>query len=165
MRVPLHFAIGLIFGLGLVVSGMVNPAKVQNFLDIYGSWDPSLAFVMAGAVMVAFVGYRLAWRRTKPLLDDRFHLPEATSLDRRLLLRSGNLRHWLGFGRLLSGSGVDRLKPACARHDCLHSRDDRRHVAGAPSRSSRLIGHKKPRHLHGALARPGLAGSLRSRNS
>src|SRR5262245_41845970 len=86
MRIIVQFAIGLIFGLGLVISRMVDPAKIQNFPDFFGTWDPSLAFVMAGAVVVTFAGYRLAWRNTKPVLDDRFHLPEATLIDRRLLL-------------------------------------------------------------------------------
>jgi uncharacterized membrane protein YedE/YeeE len=75
-----------VFGLGLLISGMANPAKVLNFLDAAGSWDPSLAFVMAGAVAVTFVGYRFAWRRPAPLLADRFYLPTAKDIDRPLLL-------------------------------------------------------------------------------
>lgn len=90
MAVLASFAIGLVFGLGLIVSGMSNPAKVLNFLDIAaigsGGWDASLAFVMAGAMMVAFVGFRLALRRKAPLLGDRFHLPTATGLDSRIIL-------------------------------------------------------------------------------
>lgn len=85
MRVAVHFVIGLLFGLGLVVSGMVDPAKIQNFLDIFGTWDPSLAFVMAGAVAVAFTGYRLAWRDERPVFDSRFHLLQTTAIDRRLV--------------------------------------------------------------------------------
>lgn len=90
------FAAGLVFGLGLLVSGMANPAKVLAFLDLAGAWDPSLAFVMAGAVAVTFVGYRLAWRRAQPLLTDRFEVPSATSLDRRLL--AGAALFGLGWG-------------------------------------------------------------------
>ncbi|MEQ9125975.1 MAG: YeeE/YedE family protein, partial [Alphaproteobacteria bacterium] len=63
MRLVAAYLIGLVFGLGIAVSGMVNPAKVLNFFDVAGSWDPSLAFVMGGAVAVAFVGYRLVFRR------------------------------------------------------------------------------------------------------
>ena len=90
MTVLLQFAIGLVFGLGLVLSGMSNPAKVLNFLDLggiaRGTWDPSLAFVMAGAVMVAFIGFRLVLRRGAPILDDRFHLSDRRGIDTRLLL-------------------------------------------------------------------------------
>jgi uncharacterized membrane protein YedE/YeeE len=90
MVILVQFAIGLVFGLGLVVAGMSDPAKVLNFLDLAaigsGGWDASLAFVMAGAVAVAFIGFRLALRRGRPIFDDRFHLPTATGLDRRILL-------------------------------------------------------------------------------
>ena len=90
MTVLLQFAIGLVFGLGRVISGMSNPAKVLNFLDLggiaRGTWDPSLAFVMAGAVMVAFIGFRLVLRRGAPILDDRFHLSDRRGIDTRLLL-------------------------------------------------------------------------------
>ncbi|MEG4643112.1 DUF6691 family protein, partial [Paracoccus sp. APAP_BH8] len=68
--------IGLVFGAGIAVSGMANPAKVLNFFDIAGAWDPSLAFVMGGALAVALPGYRLVLRRPAPVLALRFHLPE-----------------------------------------------------------------------------------------
>jgi uncharacterized membrane protein YedE/YeeE len=76
---------GLIFGLGLIVSGMANPAKVQNFLDLAGIWDPSLLFVMGGAVAVTLVGYRLVLRRQSPILDERFRLPTRNDIDPRLI--------------------------------------------------------------------------------
>lgn len=87
---------GLIFGIGLVVSGMANPEKVQNFLDFAGTWDPSLAFVMGGAVVIAFIGYRLAFRRGAPLLDSEFHVPTKTSIDGRLL--AGSAVFGIGWG-------------------------------------------------------------------
>lgn len=76
---------GFIFGIGLVISGMADPQKVQNFLDITGTWDPSLAFVMGAAVVVTLIGYRLTFQRQAPLLDERFHLPSTTAIDGRLL--------------------------------------------------------------------------------
>ncbi len=90
MTLLIQFAIGLIFGVGLVISGMSDPAKVLNFLDLAaipaGTWDASLAFVMAGAVAVTFVGYRLVLRRTAPLFADTFHLPTARRIDARVLI-------------------------------------------------------------------------------
>ena len=77
---------GVLFGLGLVISGMADPAKVQNFLDIAGQWDPSLAFVMAGAIAVTFTGYRLVWRRRAPILAAKFNLPSSTNIDARIVL-------------------------------------------------------------------------------
>ena len=109
MRIAFHFAIGLIFGLGLVISGMVNPAKVQNFLDIFGTWDPSLAFVMAGAVAVTFAGYRLAWRRARPMLDDRFHLPQSNIIDRRLVLGAAIFGIGWGLGGYCPGPALTSL--------------------------------------------------------
>lgn len=76
---------GLLFGLGLCVSGLVNPAKVQAFLDIAGDWDPSLAFTMAGAVIVTGVGYRLAFKRGTPLFANVFQIPPAGVIDRKLI--------------------------------------------------------------------------------
>ena len=85
MRPLAAFAAGLIFGLGLVVSDMINPAKVLNFLDIAGSWDPSLVFVMGTAVVTAAIGYRLVFRLKTPLLGGRFVLPNRTDIDARLI--------------------------------------------------------------------------------
>jgi len=79
------FLIGLLFGLGIVISGMVNPAKVLNFFDFAGTWDPSLAFVMGGALAVTFIGYRLVLARPQPLLAERFHLPGPRDVDARLV--------------------------------------------------------------------------------
>jgi uncharacterized membrane protein YedE/YeeE len=87
---------GLLFGVGLLISGLADPAKVLNFLDVLGTWDPSLAFVMAGAIAVTFVGYRAAFRRPAPLLEQRFHLPTATAIDRRVV--SGAAIFGIGWG-------------------------------------------------------------------
>jgi uncharacterized membrane protein YedE/YeeE len=79
------YLIGLTFGLGIALSGMINPAKVLNFFDLAGAWDPSLAFVMGGALAVTAVGYRLVLRGKRPLFDDRFHLPQERAIDARLV--------------------------------------------------------------------------------
>jgi hypothetical protein len=79
---------GLVFGVGLAVSHMVEPTKVLAFLDVAGRWDPSLVFVMLSAVAVTFVAYRLAARRPAPLFDSKFFLPTTTQLDRPLVVGS-----------------------------------------------------------------------------
>jgi len=79
-------AAGLLFGLGLTVSGMINPAKVLGFLDIAGHWDPSLLFVLGGAVVTATIGFRLVQRRQAPLFDGRFHLPAASGINAQFIL-------------------------------------------------------------------------------
>ncbi|WP_114394546.1 DUF6691 family protein [Oleisolibacter albus] len=76
---------GLLFGAGLALSGMIDPAKVLGFLDVAGDWDPSLAFVMGGALAVTLLGYRLVLRRPHPLFDAAFHLPSRRDIDARLL--------------------------------------------------------------------------------
>jgi uncharacterized protein len=86
MRAAISFIAGLIFGVGLIISGMVNPSKVLNFLDPFGSWDPSLAFVMAAAVAVTFTGYKIVFRRSCPVLADRFRLPVAKRIDSRVVI-------------------------------------------------------------------------------
>lgn len=96
MNVLLNLAAGLIFGLGLVISGMANPAKVLNFLDVAGNWDPSLAFVMLGAIAVTATGFRFVLRRPKPLLEQSFHLPGQSSIDRPLVI--GSAIFGLGWG-------------------------------------------------------------------
>lgn len=87
---------GLVFGCGLMLSGMVNPAKVLGFLDLAGSWDPSLAFVMGGAIGVGGVAFAAARRRAMSLLGEEMRLPTATALDRRLLV--GSLTFGVGWG-------------------------------------------------------------------
>ena len=86
MRVAANILLGLVFGIGLVVSGMSNPAKVLNFLDVTGTWDPSLAFVMAGAIAVTAPGYALARRRSAPLLEPAFDVPARTPIEPLLIL-------------------------------------------------------------------------------
>ncbi len=90
------FAVGLLFGLGLLVSGMADPAKVLAFLDVTGRWDPSLALVMAGAVAVSAAGYQLARRRGRPILAPRLDVPARRELDARLI--AGAAIFGLGWG-------------------------------------------------------------------
>ena len=85
MRLLSSFTVGLIFGLGIALSGMINPAKVLNFFDVAGTWDPSLAFVMGGALATTALGYRFVLRRDAPLLEPRFQLPTARDIDARLV--------------------------------------------------------------------------------
>ena len=87
---------GLLFGIGLIVSGMTNPAKVIGFLDLAGRWDPSLALVMGGAVSVAALAFRLAARRAASLLGEPMRLPAGGAIDRRLVL--GSLGFGIGWG-------------------------------------------------------------------
>ena len=87
---------GLVFGLGLILSGMTDPSKVISFLDIAGAWDPSLAFVMGGAVLVGLVAFRVARTRSTTILGGPLRLPDATRIDRRLLL--GGLAFGVGWG-------------------------------------------------------------------
>lgn len=85
-RIVSAFLIGGLFGLGIVIAGMANPAKVLNFFDIAGTWDPSLAFVMGGGLAVAFVGYRLVLgRRARPVFEQAFSLPTKRQIDRELV--------------------------------------------------------------------------------
>ena len=91
------FLTGLLFGLGLIVSGMINPAKVIGFLDLFGQWDPSLAFVMAGAVLVTTIGYRYASKVYEtPMFDLKFRLPSRTDIDKPLI--QGAVLFGLGWG-------------------------------------------------------------------
>ena len=87
---------GLVFGVGLIVSGMANPAKVLGFLDLAGKWDPSLALVMAGAIAVGGIGFALASRRQRSFLGAPMSLPAARTIDRRLI--AGSLAFGVGWG-------------------------------------------------------------------
>lgn len=81
-------AAGTVFGLGLAMSGMLDPARVRSFLDIFGAWDPSLAFVLGGAVTVALVGMAALKRLQRPAFDETFHLPATSPVERQLVLGS-----------------------------------------------------------------------------
>ncbi len=97
MRYVTVFLIGALFGLGIVVSGMGNPAKVLNFFDLAGTFDPSLIFVMAGALAVAVPGYALIFRRRqKPVFGETFVLPKAKIIDRKLI--GGSAVFGIGWG-------------------------------------------------------------------
>jgi uncharacterized membrane protein YedE/YeeE len=91
-----EFLVGLLFGIGLLVSGMTDPAKVQGFLDLAGAWDPSLAFVMGGAILVGIGAFAVAKRRTSNFLGGAMHLPTARDIDRRLVV--GSLLFGAGWG-------------------------------------------------------------------
>ena len=79
---------GLIFGIGLIISGMSNPAKVIGFLDLAGDWDPSLVFVMAGAISIAFFGFRYIQNKKQTTFDDPIHLPGTTHISKELIIGS-----------------------------------------------------------------------------
>lgn len=87
---------GILFGAGALVSGMSNPAKVLNFFDVFGTWDPSLAFVMAGALAVTFVGYRIVSGRPAPVLAPEFLVPTRKDID--LPLAAGTVVFGVGWG-------------------------------------------------------------------
>jgi hypothetical protein len=90
------FVAGLLFGAGLIVAGLANPAKVLGFLDVAGRWDPSLALTMGAAVAIAFVAFRAAGRRATTLLGDPMHMPGTRPIDRRLV--AGSLVFGIGWG-------------------------------------------------------------------
>lgn len=94
MKLIFALIAGMIFGLGLVLSGMSNPFKVLNFLDIFGSFDPSLIFVMLGAITVTYVGYRLVYKRDRPLFGEEFTRPADNGID-----------GWLAAGAICFGVG------------------------------------------------------------
>lgn len=91
-----EFAVGLLFGLGLLISGMTDPGKVLGFLDLAGAWDPSLALVMGGAIVVGFFAFGSAKKRTTSFLGGALHLPTAKDIDKRLVI--GGLLFGVGWG-------------------------------------------------------------------
>lgn len=112
MRTAVALLCGVVFGLGLAVSGMIDPAKVIGFLDFAGAWDPTLAFVMGGALLVTVPSFRLVLKRPRPVLADNFSLPTRSSLDGRLL--GGAALFGVGWGLVgfCPGPAVAALAPA-----------------------------------------------------
>jgi len=100
---------GLVFGLGLIVSGMANPAKVLGFLDLGGAWDPSLALVMAGAILVGFFAFLVAKKRTRSFIGADIKLPTASAIDRRLLAGSALFGAGWGVAGFCPGPGLVAL--------------------------------------------------------
>ena len=106
MRIFSTLIAGLLFGTGLILSGMANPAKVQNFLDLFGTWDPSLAFVMGGAIMVTMPGFGLVQKRATPFFNDVFHLPTRTDFDARLVVGAATFGIGWGLGGFCPGPAL-----------------------------------------------------------
>ena len=127
MRNLIVFVSGLLFSAGLIVSGMINPAKVIGFLDLFGDWDPSLAFVMAGAVAVNFVGHRLVTRRARPFFADGFAIPTRKDVDRELVVGASLFGVGWGLVGLCPGPAIAALgaSPASRFRFCRrHARGD-----------------------------------------
>ncbi len=107
---------GVIFGLGIAISGMIDPAKVMNFFDIAGTWDPSLALVMAGGLAVSLVGYRLVFATKRPLFTGTFSLPTRKHIDAELI--GGSALFGIGWGLAgfcpggaIPALGIGRVEP------------------------------------------------------
>ena len=101
--------VGCIFGLGLAIGGMLDPSKVVGFLNIFGAWDPSLAFVMMGGIMVNAAGYLILIRGKKPIFTEKFHLPDNIFIDRRLIVGSAIFGVGWGLAGLCPGPVVASL--------------------------------------------------------
>lgn len=102
-------ASGVVFGFGLSLSGMLNPVRVQGFLDVFGDWDPSLAFVLGGAVVVAFIGVQFMKRLRHPAFDGSFHVPTSKKIDSPLVIGSALFGLGWGIGGFCPGPAVASL--------------------------------------------------------
>lgn len=112
-----EFVVGLLFGWGLLLSGMTDPGKVIGFLDLAGAWDPSLAFVMGGAVLIGLIGFAVARTRTRSFLGSAMHLPTSRDIDRRLMLGSLVFGAGWGLAGFCPGPGIVAMgagEPAAA---------------------------------------------------
>ena len=114
MRLLVALFSGVLFGLGLVVSGMVNPVKVLGFLDVAGDWDPTLAFFMGGALLVAVPAFRVILKRPRPVLAEEFDLPAKKDLDARLLAGSALFGVGWGLAGFCPGPAVTALASGLA---------------------------------------------------
>ena len=106
MNILLSFLCGLIFALGLTISGMINPAKVIGFLDITGNWDYSLAFVMGGAVILNLITFKLIGKRKAPLFADQFHWPTKKDIDWKLIIGAACFGVGWGMIGICPGPGI-----------------------------------------------------------
>lgn len=100
---------GLIFGFGLALAGMLNPSKVQGFLNIFGVWDPSLAFVMGGGIIVNAIGYYFVLKRDKPLFAEKFAIPTTKNIDKNLLIGSAVFGIGWGLAGLCPGPVISNF--------------------------------------------------------
>lgn len=115
MKQLLALVSGLVFGTGLIVSGMANPAKVLNFLDLFGTWDPSLAFVMGGAIAVTAPGYALLFRnRQTPFFGSAFRVPTRNDLEPKLLTGAAVFGIGWGLGGFCPGPALTALPIAAS---------------------------------------------------
>ena len=131
-----EFIVGLLFGLGLLLSGMTDPGKVLGFLDLFGQWDPSLAFVMGGAILVGFFAFAVAKTRTTNFLGGALNLPKSNVIDKRLVI--GSLLFGAGWGLAGCGDGTASSGPTSDRYN---------HPASAPSTKAAATGairNRKP---------------------
>ncbi|MGJ8623375.1 MAG: DUF6691 family protein [Yoonia sp.] len=96
MKLIAIYVIGVIFGVGISISGMANPAKVLNFFDVFGTWDPSLIFVMGGALITTFIGYKLVIGRQAPIFESSFGVPTSRRIDAKLI--GGSAVFGIGWG-------------------------------------------------------------------
>ncbi|HWB74149.1 MAG TPA: DUF6691 family protein [Nannocystaceae bacterium] len=103
---------GLVFGLGLWVSGMTDPSRVLGFLDVAGAWDPTLVFVLGGAVGITFVTFHFVLAKRRPLLDDAFALPTSQRIDRKLLVGSAVFGVGWGISGFCPGPAIASLPTA-----------------------------------------------------
>lgn len=116
MKLFLVLSAGILFGLGLSVSEMVNPTVVLNFLDVFGQWDPSLMFVMGGALITVGIGFSWLFKRKAPLFSDKFHLPTGKDIDGKLLIGSAIFGIGWGLagycpGPVLAGLAYVQIEP------------------------------------------------------
>lgn len=96
MKIISTYLVGVIFGVGISISGMANPAKVLNFFDVFGTWDPSLILVMGGALVTTFIGYKLVFGRNAPVFEGRFNVPTSRLIDAKLV--GGSAVFGIGWG-------------------------------------------------------------------
>ena len=109
MKLISAFLIGIVFGTGIILSGMANPAKVIGFFDIAGAWDPSLIFVMIAAMLTAMVGYRVVLVRPRPVFEREFNLPKSKLIDAPLVLGSATFGIGWGISGFCPGGAIPAL--------------------------------------------------------